>query len=181
MDISFPLLHRSSPIQVYWSSIFIIPCSIVRKIESTLALFLWKGTSLTHIGAKVARASLCYLLNKGGLGIKSLKIWNKAATLQLLKPPRRPLPLSLLPMMHPQLLLQKQSGKRKGEGSERRLGDSNLVVVFLPYLNKCLIQVAGTHGALIAFKNRKLSTIGHKRIILTSLVYWKQKIYDVYK
>jgi stalled ribosome alternative rescue factor ArfA len=42
-------------------------------------------------------------------------------------------------MMHPQLLLQKQSRKRKGEGSDRRLGASNLVVVFLPYLNKCLI------------------------------------------
>ena len=55
-------------IQVYWSSIFIIPASTGRKIESSLASFLWKGTSLTHSGAKVAWASLCYPRNEGGWG-----------------------------------------------------------------------------------------------------------------
>ncbi|KAJ6941863.1 hypothetical protein NC652_007817 [Populus alba x Populus x berolinensis] len=70
-------------IQVYWSSIFIIPASTVRKIESSLASFLWKGTSLTHSGAKVAWASLCYPINEGGLGIKSITTWNKAALLKL--------------------------------------------------------------------------------------------------
>jgi hypothetical protein len=41
-------------IQVYWSSIFILPCATIKKIESTLAAFLWRGTSLSHAGAKVA-------------------------------------------------------------------------------------------------------------------------------
>lgn len=69
-------------IQVYWSSIFIIPASTIRKIESSLASFLWKGTSLTHSGAKVAWASLCYPMNEGGLGIKSITTWNKDALLK---------------------------------------------------------------------------------------------------
>jgi hypothetical protein len=69
-------------IQVYWSSMFMLPCSIIRKIESTLAAFLWKGTSLTSSGAKVAWDSLCYPLKEGGLGIKKIKIWNKAAILK---------------------------------------------------------------------------------------------------
>ncbi|KAJ6980751.1 hypothetical protein NC653_024183 [Populus alba x Populus x berolinensis] len=30
-------------IQVYWSSMFILPCATIRKIESILAAFLWKG------------------------------------------------------------------------------------------------------------------------------------------
>jgi hypothetical protein len=69
-------------IQVYWSSIFILPCSTLRKIESILAAFLWRGTSLTTSGAKVAWHSVCYPMKEGGLGIKRLKAWNKAATLK---------------------------------------------------------------------------------------------------
>nr|TKR98083.1 hypothetical protein D5086_0000206310 [Populus alba] len=69
-------------IQVYWSSMFILPCATVKKIESILSAFLWKGTALTHTGAKVAWTSLCYPLQEGGLGIKSIKTWNKAALLK---------------------------------------------------------------------------------------------------
>ncbi|KAJ7009371.1 hypothetical protein NC653_000135 [Populus alba x Populus x berolinensis] len=65
--------------QVFSSSLL----QLVRKIESSLASFLWKGTSLTHSGAKVAWASLCYPRNEGRLGIKSITTWNKAAILKL--------------------------------------------------------------------------------------------------
>lgn len=61
---------------------FIFPCATVRKIETILSAFLWKGTALTHRGAKVAWTSLCYPLQEGGLGIKSIKTWNKAALLK---------------------------------------------------------------------------------------------------
>jgi hypothetical protein len=67
---------------MYWSSIFILPCTTLKKIESILAAFLWKGTSLTHTGAKVAWNAVCYPLYEGGLGIKKLKTWNQAATLK---------------------------------------------------------------------------------------------------
>jgi mannosylglycoprotein endo-beta-mannosidase len=69
-------------IQVYWSSIFILPCATIKKIESTLAAFLWRGTSLSHAGAKVAWHAVCYPLNEGGLGVKNLKHWNQAATIK---------------------------------------------------------------------------------------------------
>ncbi|XP_061955562.1 uncharacterized protein LOC133677489 [Populus nigra] len=70
-------------IQVYWSSLFILPTFIIRRIKGIFAAFIWKGTSLTPTGAKVAWASLCYPKSEGGLGIKRIKDWNKAAILKL--------------------------------------------------------------------------------------------------
>ncbi|KAJ0008203.1 hypothetical protein Pint_30736 [Pistacia integerrima] len=69
-------------IQVYWSSMFLLPAATVRRIESILASFLWKGTSLSHSGAKVAWSSVCYPLTEGGLGIKRIQDWNRAAILK---------------------------------------------------------------------------------------------------
>jgi len=69
-------------VQVYWSSIFILPCSTIKTIERILSAFLWKGTSLSTSGAKVAWTSVCYPVQEGGLGIKRLATWNKAATLK---------------------------------------------------------------------------------------------------
>ncbi|KAJ6925336.1 hypothetical protein NC651_009874 [Populus alba x Populus x berolinensis] len=69
-------------IQVYWSSIFILPCATITKIESILAAFLWRGSSLTSTGAKVAWKAICYALQEGGLGVKNIKTWNRAATLK---------------------------------------------------------------------------------------------------
>ncbi|XP_044461803.1 uncharacterized protein LOC123193082, partial [Mangifera indica] len=69
-------------IQVYWSSMFILPSATMRKIEGILPGFLWSGTSLSHLGAKVAWASVCYPLREGGLRIKRCKDWNKAAVLK---------------------------------------------------------------------------------------------------
>jgi len=54
-------------IQVYWASIFILPGATIKKIESILAAFLWRGTSLTPTGAKVAWNAICYPLHEGGL------------------------------------------------------------------------------------------------------------------
>ena len=66
-------------IQVYWSSIFILPKSVVIKVETTLRSFLWKGSDLGKGGAKVAWSSVCLPKEEGGLGIKSVECWNKAA------------------------------------------------------------------------------------------------------
>ncbi|XP_031254792.1 uncharacterized protein LOC116112812 [Pistacia vera] len=67
---------------VYWSSMFLLPAATVRRIESILASFLWKGTSLSPSSAKVAWSSVCYPLTKGGLGIKRIQDWNRAAILK---------------------------------------------------------------------------------------------------
>jgi hypothetical protein len=60
-------------IQMYWTSLFILPCTTIRKIESIFSTFLWKGSSLTHTRAKVAWQSICFPLREGGLGIKNLQ------------------------------------------------------------------------------------------------------------
>ncbi|KAL5861836.1 hypothetical protein ACOSQ4_003132 [Xanthoceras sorbifolium] len=69
-------------IQVYWSSIFILPKSVVVKVETTLRSFLWKGSDLGKEGAKVAWSSVCLSKEEGGLGIKSVECWNKSAIIK---------------------------------------------------------------------------------------------------
>ena len=66
-------------IQVYWSSLFILPKSVIKKVETTLRSFLWKGSDLIPTGARVAWDRVCLPKEEGGLGIKTLEHWNKAA------------------------------------------------------------------------------------------------------
>jgi hypothetical protein len=65
--------------QTYWSSIFILPKKVVKEIEGILRSFFWTGSDLKHTGAKVSWDQLCSPRKEGGLGFKSLQIWNKAA------------------------------------------------------------------------------------------------------
>lgn len=67
--------------QVFWSGIFILPGATIKKIESIMVAFLWKGSG-QHARAKVVWSDLCYPKEEGGLGLKRLKIWNRAATLR---------------------------------------------------------------------------------------------------
>jgi hypothetical protein len=69
-------------IQVYWSSMFILPKAMVKKVESTLHSFLWKGSELGKGGARVTWSSVCLLNEEGGLGIKSVECWNQAAMIK---------------------------------------------------------------------------------------------------
>lgn len=64
--------------QTYWSSIFILPKNVVKEIECILRSFFWTGFDLKHTGAKVSWEHLCSPKKEGGLGFKSLQIWNKA-------------------------------------------------------------------------------------------------------
>ena len=70
-------------IQVYWSSLFILPKKVIRKVESTLRSFLWKGSELVSTGAKVAWDRVCLPIEEGvwglntwstGIGLLSLSI-----------------------------------------------------------------------------------------------------------
>uniref|UniRef100_A0A6N2MII3 Reverse transcriptase zinc-binding domain-containing protein n=1 Tax=Salix viminalis TaxID=40686 RepID=A0A6N2MII3_SALVM len=70
--------------RVYWSSMFILPVAVTRSIESIMARLLWKGSSLEKYGVKVSWEHLCYPLKEGGLGVKRLQDWNKAALLKLI-------------------------------------------------------------------------------------------------
>lgn len=65
--------------QTYWSSIFILPKKVLKEVESILRAFFWTGPDLKHSGAKVSWEHLCSPRKEGGLGFKSLQVWNKAA------------------------------------------------------------------------------------------------------
>ena len=66
-------------IQVYWACTFILPKSIIKKIEQVMKNYLWKGDETNSKGAKVAWEDICVSLEEGGLNIKSLETWNIAA------------------------------------------------------------------------------------------------------
>lgn len=60
-------------VQVYWSSIFIIPSEVVKEIESTLIAFLWSGFDLNHRAAKVKSEHVSCPKEEGGLGFRRIK------------------------------------------------------------------------------------------------------------
>lgn len=66
-------------IQVYRSSLLILPKGVTKKIEQVMRSFLWKGDDLSKGGAKVAWDSLCLPYKEGGLGFRDVEAWNRAA------------------------------------------------------------------------------------------------------
>lgn len=64
-------------IQVYWSSIFILPSYIYKEIDSYIKVFLQSGTSLNCKKAKVAQDEVCVPKEESRLGIMKNKSWNK--------------------------------------------------------------------------------------------------------
>ncbi|XP_028111135.1 uncharacterized protein LOC114309562 [Camellia sinensis] len=65
--------------QVYWSSLFIIPKKVIKEIEALCRSFLWSGLALKKFGAKVSWDRVCAPRGEEGLGFESMEIWNKAA------------------------------------------------------------------------------------------------------
>ncbi|XP_028097184.1 uncharacterized protein LOC114297036 [Camellia sinensis] len=73
------IFSRGDVPTVYWSSLFILPKRVIREIEGILRAFFWSGTDLKKHSAKIAWEKICVPKNKGGLGFKSLEVWNMAA------------------------------------------------------------------------------------------------------
>lgn len=63
--------------QVYWSSVFILPVSVSNAIEKLIRDFIWGATNLVQRRSKVAWKDVCLPKEEGGLGIRPLRIWNK--------------------------------------------------------------------------------------------------------
>jgi hypothetical protein len=63
-------------IQVYWSSIFILPKSILKDISQKFSHFLWNGSDSNTAKAKISWNNICFPKKKGGLGLKDVEIWN---------------------------------------------------------------------------------------------------------
>ncbi|GJS59198.1 RNA-directed DNA polymerase, eukaryota, reverse transcriptase zinc-binding domain protein [Tanacetum coccineum] len=65
-------------IHVYWASVFLLPATIIKEINRILKNFLWNQSENSASKAKVAWSSICRPKDQGGLGLKSLHIWNQA-------------------------------------------------------------------------------------------------------
>ncbi|CAI9288725.1 unnamed protein product [Lactuca saligna] len=63
---------------VFWASSILIPISIIKDIEKLMKNFLWNHDESKKGRAKVAWTSICKPVVNGGLGIRSLRMWNKA-------------------------------------------------------------------------------------------------------
>jgi len=68
-------------LQVFWSSIFILPKAVIHLLEQKLNRFLWSGKD-EKAKAKVSWVKVCVPRKEGGLGLKRKEDWNKAAMLR---------------------------------------------------------------------------------------------------
>nr|GEZ64061.1 hypothetical protein [Tanacetum cinerariifolium] len=63
---------------VYWSSMFILPVTISNEVERLMRDFLWNFGDFKRGKARIKWADVCKPKDEGGLGIKSLEVWNIA-------------------------------------------------------------------------------------------------------
>ena len=63
---------------MYWSTLFILPLSICEKIDKLFKSFLWNRGDVINGMACVAWRDVCKPKSQGGLGIKSVSLWNRA-------------------------------------------------------------------------------------------------------
>ncbi|GAV67077.1 zf-RVT domain-containing protein, partial [Cephalotus follicularis] len=59
--------------QVFWSSIFSIPASVIKECERSICRILWGGNGNIHKRGLVKWSKICLPWQEGGLGIKSMK------------------------------------------------------------------------------------------------------------
>uniref|UniRef100_A0A2N9IBN2 Reverse transcriptase domain-containing protein n=1 Tax=Fagus sylvatica TaxID=28930 RepID=A0A2N9IBN2_FAGSY len=69
-------------IQMYWSSIFILPKKVIKAIEYHFNHYLWQGKCTGRGGIRVAWDKVCLPKKEGGLGLKRVGDWNRAAILK---------------------------------------------------------------------------------------------------
>ncbi|GJV67697.1 putative RNA-directed DNA polymerase [Tanacetum coccineum] len=67
-----------SSMQVYWASVFVIPKGIIYDIQQLIRAFLWCNGEIKRGKAKVAWEEICLPKSEGGLGLRSLEIFNLA-------------------------------------------------------------------------------------------------------
>ncbi|GKD44979.1 RNA-directed DNA polymerase, eukaryota, reverse transcriptase zinc-binding domain protein, partial [Tanacetum coccineum] len=63
--------------QVYWGSVFLLPKAVVIDIEKLFKRFLWNSGESCKGKAKVAWKDVFKPKDQGGMGFKSLEVWNK--------------------------------------------------------------------------------------------------------
>ncbi|XP_071696405.1 uncharacterized protein [Rutidosis leptorrhynchoides] len=64
--------------QIYWTSVYVLPNGVIDDIEKCHKGFLWCQAESSKGRAKVAWENVCLPKDQGGLGLKPLKDWNEA-------------------------------------------------------------------------------------------------------
>ncbi|GJY80116.1 putative RNA-directed DNA polymerase, eukaryota, reverse transcriptase zinc-binding domain protein [Tanacetum coccineum] len=67
-----------SSMHIYWASVLAIPKGIILDIQNLKRGFLWCNGDYKRGKAKVASVDICLPLSEGGLGFRSLEVFNKA-------------------------------------------------------------------------------------------------------
>lgn len=68
----------------FWASIFILPKQCIKELERLCNAFLWKGSTTSARGARIAWDSVCTPKETGGLGLKRIEDWNQVLGLKLI-------------------------------------------------------------------------------------------------
>ncbi|CAA7031264.1 unnamed protein product [Microthlaspi erraticum] len=68
----------------FWTSAFILPKKVIKKINSLSSSFLWHGKTGISSGAKVSWKLVSFPKEEGGLGVKDIESWNNASVMKLL-------------------------------------------------------------------------------------------------
>ena len=68
--------------QSYWFSLFILPPTVYKLIEQIFAKFFRSGPSMDKRGAYIAWSQVTKPRKEGGLGIKKLSEWSRAAAMK---------------------------------------------------------------------------------------------------
>ena len=67
-----------SSLPIYFISLFVIPIRVAARLEKIQRDFLWEGGGLVNKPHLVKQAIFCMEKQKGGLGFRSLPLFNKA-------------------------------------------------------------------------------------------------------
>ncbi|CAH2036045.1 unnamed protein product, partial [Thlaspi arvense] len=66
----------------FWSQVYMLPKEFYAKVDSLCAAFLWKNTTHSAAGARVAWEEICKPKSEGGLGIRLLADFEKVFRLK---------------------------------------------------------------------------------------------------
>lgn len=69
-------------IHIYWAQIYIMHRSVLEKIEQVCRAYLWHGTHFSMKAGNVAWDRVCLEKKAGGMGIRNINLWNKAAMMK---------------------------------------------------------------------------------------------------
>lgn len=73
-----------SGITNFWCDTFTLPKFCIKLINSLCGAYMWKGTVEGHHSARVDWDQITHAKEEGGLGVRDLLSWNKAASIKLI-------------------------------------------------------------------------------------------------